>query len=325
VPHRTGAVAVGRILWLSAWLPSRFLAWSFACILGGMAVRIMQDLVRLGLIRVGSIRLRSPAWLLLPVGLLYGALALLPIGVILRLGLSDGGAPLRLVLRSPLLLRAAENTVVISLVTTVVAVLLGALLAVAVWRAGPGLRGLLWGCILLPFWTGVLIKNFAWASLLQDNGVVNTVLLALGVIGHPLTLLHTRFAVIVGMVHYVLPYAVFPIFTALRAIDPLLERAARSLGAAPRRVVWWVILPLIAPGISNAALLVFIVSCGFFITPVILGAPSDMMIANLIDYYVHDLVDFNAAAALSLLILVAIAGLVVVQQMVPKEGQHGPA
>jgi ABC-type spermidine/putrescine transport system permease subunit I len=296
-------------------LSSRFFLRPFACIFHGMTVRPIRAFAVL----------RSPAWLLLPVGLLYGALALLPIGVILRLGLSDGGAPLHTVLRSPLLLRAAENTVVISLLTSVVAVLLGALLAVAVWRAGPALRPLLWACILLPFWTGVLIKNFAWASLLQDNGVVNALLLALGVTGHPLTLLHTRFAVIVGMVHYVLPYAVFPIYTALRAIDPLLERAARSLGAAPRRVIWWVILPLIVPGISNAALLVFIVSCGFFITPVILGAPSDMMIANLIDYYVHDVVDFNAAAALSLLILAAIAGLIVAQQMVPKEGQHGAA
>lgn len=268
---------------------------------------------------------RSPTWLLAPVGLLYGALALLPIGVILRLGLTHGGAPLRTVLHSKLLLRATENTVVISLLTTLVAVLLGTLLAVALWRAGPALRTLLWACILLPFWTGVLIKNFAWASLLQDNGVVNTLLLALGVIDHPLTLLHTRFAVIVGMVHYVLPYAVFPIFTALRAIDPLLERAARSLGAVPRRVIWWVILPLIVPGLSNAALLVFIVSCGFFITPVILGAPSDMMIANLIDYYVHDVVDFNAAAALSLLILTAIAGLIALQQLLPRQGQHGPA
>jgi putative spermidine/putrescine transport system permease protein len=272
-----------------------------------------------------SSMLRNPLWFLLPVGLLYGALALLPIGVILRLGLTDGGAPMRTVLHSPLLLRAAENTVVISLMTTVVAVLLGTLLAVAVWRAGQVMRALLWACILLPFWTGVLIKNFAWASLLQDNGAINTMLLALGVTGQPLTLLHTRFAVIVGMVHYVLPYAVFPIFTSLRAIDPLLERAARSLGAVPRRVVWWVILPLIVPGLSNAALLVFIVSCGFFITPVILGAPSDMMIANLIDYYVHDLVDFNAAAALSLLILAAIGGLILLQRLLPREGQHGAA
>ena len=179
--------------------------------------------------------------------------------------------------------------------------------------------------VLLPFWTAVLIKNFAWAALLQDNGLANTILQAMGLTDGPVTLLHNRFAVIIGMVHYVLPYAVFPIFTALSAIDPLLERAARSLGAAPRRVIRLVILPLIVPGLSSAALLVFIVSCGFFITPVILGAPSDMMVANLIDYYVHEVVDFNAAAALSLLILGAIAGLIVAQQMLPSEGQHGAA
>ena len=180
---------------------------------------------------------RNPTWLLAPVGLLYGALALLPIGVILRLGLTDGGTPLRTVLHSKLLLRATENTVVISLLTTVVAVLLGALLAVALWRAGPALRALLWACILLPFWTGVLIKNFAWASLLQDNGVVNMLLLALGVTDHPLTLLHTRFAVIVGMVHYVLPYAVFPIYTALQAIDPRLEQSS-MLAYCWRAYIW---------------------------------------------------------------------------------------
>jgi ABC-type spermidine/putrescine transport system permease subunit I len=204
-------------------------------------------------------------------------------------------------------------------------VLLGLLLAAAVWRAGPRLRPVLWACILLPFWTGVLIKNFAWASLLQDNGVFNTLLQTLGLTDAPVTLLHNRFAVIVGMVHYVLPYAVFPIYTALRAIDPALERAARSLGAGRRGVIWWVILPLALSGLSNAALLVFIISCGFFITPVILGAPSDMMIANLVDYYVHDLVDFDRAAALSLLILAAIAVLIGLQQMLPKEGQHGTA
>jgi ABC-type spermidine/putrescine transport system permease subunit I len=268
----------------------------------------------------------AKAWpLLLPLMVLYGAMVLLPLGITLYLSAADGGAHYVAVLQSRLLLRVAQNTAVISLITTVVALLLGYLLAAALWRARPAQRNLLLAFILLPFWTGVLIKNFAWASLLQDNGVVNALLMALGVTDHPLTLLHTRFAVIVGMVHYVLPYAVFPIFTALRAIDPLLERAARSLGAAPRGVIWWVILPLIVPGISNAALLVFIVSCGFFITPVILGAPSDMMIANLIDYYVHDLVDFNAAAALSLLILAAIAVLIVAQQLVPKEGQHGAA
>ena len=170
-------------------------------------------------------------WLLLPVALLYCIFAVLPIGMILRYSLADGGAHYRAVLASPLLRRITENTVVISLTTTVVAVVLGFLLASALWRARPAMRAVLLAFILLPFWTAVLIKNFAWATLLQDNGVINTLLQTLGLTDAPVTLLHNRLAVIIGMVHYVLPYAVFPIYTALRGIDPRVERAARSLGA----------------------------------------------------------------------------------------------
>ena len=137
----------------------------------------------------------------------------------------------------------------------------------------------------------------------QDNGLVNTLLQESGLTSAPVTLLHNRFAVIVGMVHYVLPYAVFPIFNAMQAIDSNVERAARSLGAKTGSVIWLIVFPLTLPGVYSAALLVFVVSIGFFITPVILGAPSDMMIANLVKYYVHELVDFNAGSALAVLIL----------------------
>ena len=269
--------------------------------------------------------MKMSAWFLLPVALLYVVFALLPIGVIFARGVADGGSHFVQVLHSPLLLRVIGNTIAISLLTTAVALVLGCLLAVALWRAGPRLRTVLLGFILLPFWTSVLVKNFAWAALLQDNGTINSLLQATGLTSHPVTLLHDRLAVIVGMVHYVLPYAVFPIATALRGIDPALERAARSLGARPRRVAWHVVLPLCLPGIAAAALLCFIISSGFFITPVILGAPSDMMIANLVDYYVHELVDFDGAAALAMLILAALVPVIVAQQRLSREGQHGPA
>jgi ABC-type spermidine/putrescine transport system permease subunit I len=171
----------------------------------------------------------------------------------------------------------------------------------------------------------VLIKNFAWAALLQDNGLINTLLHVLRLTDGPVTLLHNRFAVIVGMVHYVLPYAVFPIYTALRGIDPRVERAARSLGAPSLMVVTRVVLPLALPGVAAAALLTFIVSAGFFITPVILGAPSDMMMSNLVDYYVHELVDFNAAAAMAVLILLALAPAIALQQRISRGTRHGLA
>jgi putative spermidine/putrescine transport system permease protein len=95
------------------------------------------------------------------------------------------------------------------------------------------------------------------------------------------------------------------------------------MGAGTAEVIWHVILPLIVPGIAAAALLVFIVSTGFFITPVILGSPSDMMISNLVDYYVHELIDFNNAAALAVLVALLLAPVVVLQQRVGKRGQYG--
>jgi len=120
-----------------------------------------------------------------------------------------------------------------------------------------------------------------------------------------------------------LPYAVLPIFNAMAAIDESLLRAAAGLGATARMIAGRVVLPLMLPGLVGAGLLVFVVSAGFFITPVVLGAPSDMMVANLVDYYVHELVDFNAAAALAVLILAAIIPLVLLQQATRIGGQYG--
>ena len=262
-------------------------------------------------------------WLLAPVGFLYGAFGLVPFAVIVRFAAADGGASFLTVLKSPLLLRAAANTLVISVMTTAVALVLAYVLAAGLWRARAGLRRVLLGFVLLPFWTAVLIKNFAWAALLQDNGLINTILLNSGLTSAPLTLLHNRLAVVVGMVHYVLPYAVFPIFNAMQAIDGRIERAARSLGARTGAVLWLIVFPLTLPGVYSAAALVFVVSIGFFITPVILGAPSDMMIANLVNYYVHELVDFGAGSALATLILAAVVPLIILQQSLPREGAYG--
>ena len=258
---------------------------------------------------------RQPlGWLLLPAGLLYGVLAFLPLATMLRLSMAEGTAHYAEVTSGRLLWRAAGNTLAISLTTTAIALVLGYVVAAALWRSGPAMRSLLFGFIMLPFWTAVLVKNFAWAALLQDNGVVNGLLQWAGLTDAPIRLMHNRFAVVVGMVHYVLPYAVFPIYTAMRGIDLRLERAARSLGATGLALFLTIILPLTMPGVLGAALLVFIVSAGFFVTPVVLGSPSDMMISNLVGYYLHELVDFNAASALAMLILAAITPVIVLQQ-----------
>ncbi len=240
-----------------------------------------------------------------------------------RQSLGNGAVEYSHVIRHPLFRLAMTNTLVISAVTTVCAVVLGYLCAAAIWRSAGVGRLVVLALVLLPFWTGVLVKNFAWAVLLQDHGIVNDLLRALGLIRHPLPLLHNRFAVIVGMVHYVLPYAVFPILAAMSAIDDRLERAAASLGASRFDTSRLVVFPLTLPGVYAAALLVFIVSTGFFITPVLLGGPRDMMAANLVEYYARQLVDFQAASALAVLIIAGVSLLVGVYQWLPKEGQFG--
>ncbi|BAS11484.1 putrescine transport system permease protein PotH [Arthrobacter sp. Hiyo4] len=209
------------------------------------------------------------------------------------MGSSFTGNAYQRVLEDPLVVRSLINTLSISLASTVVTVVLGYVIALVLWRSGTVTRVILFAVVLLPFWTGILVKNFAWAVLLQDNGIVNSFLQTVGLTDAPIELLHNRLAVIIGMVHCLLPYAVFPIFSSLTSIDDRLALAARSLGAKEASIFRRITLPLSTPGISAAGLLVFIISTGFFITPVVMGGPGDMMIANQIDYYARQLTDFS--------------------------------
>src|ERR1700735_1796467 len=193
---------------------------------------------------------RDFLWLIVALAILYVVFALLPLGMILRFSVANGFENFRSVLGSPLLLRVATNTLVISLSTTAIALALAISVAAALWRSGPKLRSLIMAFVLLPFWTAVLIKNFAWAVLLQDNGVVNGLLQAAGV--GPFTLLHNRLAVLIGMVHFVLPYAIFPVYTAMREIDLRLENAGRSMGPGPPELTGPAILPFGSPGMALA-------------------------------------------------------------------------
>lgn len=267
-------------------------------------------------------RRRTAWWLLLAPILAFDVLLFLsPLGKLVASSFT--GNSYQRVLEDPLVVRSLINTLSISLASTAVTVILGYLIALVLWRSGTVARVILFAVVLLPFWTGILVKNFAWAVLLQDNGIVNSFLQAVGLTDAPLELLHNRLAVIIGMVHCLLPYAVFPIFSSLTSIDDRLALAARSLGAKEASVFRRITLPLSAPGISAAGLLVFIISTGFFITPVVMGGPGDMMIANQIDYYARQLTDFSGAAALAVILTVLVSILVAIYQRVLKAGgQH---
>lgn len=267
-------------------------------------------------------RRRTTWWLLLaPILAFDVVLFLSPLGKLV--GSSFTGNAYQRVLEDPLVVRSLINTLSISLASTIVTVVLGYVIALVLWRSGTVTRVILFAVVLLPFWTGILVKNFAWAVLLQDNGIVNSFLQTVGLTNAPIELLHNRLAVIIGMVHCLLPYAVFPIFSSLTSIDDRLALAARSLGAKEASIFRRITLPLSTPGISAAGLLVFIISTGFFITPVVMGGPGDMMIANQIDYYARQLTDFSGAAALAVILTVLVSILVAIYQRVLKAGgQH---
>jgi putative spermidine/putrescine transport system permease protein len=209
--------------------------------------------------------------------------------------------------------RVILRTLAIAGLATAICLLLGYplawLIATAPARAAPWLLG----AVLLPFWTSLIVRSAAWMVLLQREGVINAALLRLGLLEAPLPLLFNRFAVLLAMVHILLPFMVLPILAALREIDPLLPRAAASLGAAPFRVFRRVVLPLSLPGAGAGCLLVFVQALGFYVTPALLGGPDDQMLAWFIGFYATRTVNWGMAAALSLLLLGAVALLVGLQ------------
>jgi len=158
-------------------------------------------------------------------------------------------------------------------------------------------------CIIVPYFTSIIVRTYSWMVLLGRNGLVNQVLMQLGLIHQPLTMLYTEVGVLIGMVYVLLPYMVLTLFAAMKAIDPSLMRAAQGLGAGPLYAFARVYFPLSIHGVVSGSLIVFILSIGFFITPALMGGPSDVMIAMLIERSVEITFDFSSAAIMSLLLL----------------------
>lgn len=181
----------------------------------------------------------------------------------------------------PLYLAILQRTVVWSLVCTAVCLLLGYPVAYLVARAGRWRAALLF-LVVLPFWTSFLVRTFAMIFLLRDSGLVNTLLLRLGLIDAPLTLLYTPFAVLLGLVYGFLPFMILPIYASLEKLDPTLLEAAETLGATPLAGFRRITLPLSLPGVVAGCFLVFIPAMGSFLTSDLLGGAKQLMIGNLI-------------------------------------------
>jgi putative spermidine/putrescine transport system permease protein len=246
--------------------------------------------------------------LILPLLLTTLVLFVYPIGRLLVTSALDGErltlAHYVRVLGDPIYLRVLWTTAKISLLTTLICLLLGYPMAYVMAEASPRLRGALVALVALSFFMSLLVKNYAWTVLLQETGVVNTLLRRWNLTERPLPLMYNLFGVVVAMVQMLLPFVILPLFSVFSGMDRSLRQASRSLGAGGLRTFWHVTLPLSLPGVGAGALLVFIVSLGFFITPALLGSPREMMLANLIDNQVRQVVNWPFASALAMLLLV---------------------
>ena len=202
-----------------------------------------------------------------------------------------------------LYLQVFWNTFEIALLVTGFCLLLGYPLGFLIATTTPAWATLGFIFVLLPLWTSVLVRTYAWMVLLGRNGIFNRWLLDLGIIGDPLPLLHNFTGVLIGMVHVLLPYMVLPIYGAVRRLDPAIVAAAQGLGAPTWRIFWRIYLPLTLNGIFAGSVLVFVLALGFFITPALLGGGRVMMIAVLIEQQVRETLNWPFAAALSFVLL----------------------
>ncbi len=259
---------------------------------------------------VGSGRASTVHWLLIAPALgLILALYVIPLLKILGLSLLDptpGLQNYRLLFTSGAIERILWTTTRICALTTGLTLVGGYVIAYALVHVGERQRQWMLFCVLLPFWLSVLVRAFAWIMLLRREGAVNSTLLTLGLIDSPLTLVRNEIGVIVGMIHYMLPYAILPLYTNMQGIDRRLVAAARGLGAGPFGAFCRVFLPLSLPGIIGAGVLVFVFSLGFYITPAILGGGKTVMIAEYIAANILDNIRWGLATMLASTLLATV-------------------
>jgi ABC-type spermidine/putrescine transport system permease subunit I len=268
--------------------------------------------------RVAS-RRAAPALLVAPLVLYMLVFYALPLVSMLLRSIADPTWTLenyRRLLGDTVFLHVFWTTLRTAFVVTIGCLLLGYPVALALSRLQRAAASVVLIIVLLPFWTSVLVRSYAWMVLLGRKGLVNETLIATGLIDAPLKLLNTPLAVHIAMIHILLPYMILPIASVLRQIDAALPRAAAGLGAAPWRVFVQVVLPLSMPGVAAGALLVFVLSLGFYITPALVGGPRDLMLSMLIAQQV-DLLNWPYAACLSATLLAATLLIIAAFQRLP--------
>lgn len=265
-------------------------------------------------VRRGQMPLLMAVLLVLPLVLLLGWAFFLPIGRLLLTSFTDPGLNFDNYWRiweEPLYLGVIWRTIWIAFMTTAIALVLGYPVATLMARANGWVMKLSVVCVLVPLWTSVLVRSYAWIVLLERRGLINATLQKMGLIDAPLKLLYTEGAVLVAMAHVLMPFMVLPIFSSLKSIPKELPLAAANLGAGRIQTFASVVFPLSLPGVFAGCLIVFVMSLGFYVTPALLGGPRTLMIATLIGQQATELLNWPFAGAISLVLLVLSLGIAV--------------
>ena len=259
--------------------------------------------------RVGLVGLVAPALFLIVVTMLAPVAWLLYLSV-----LSDSGAfsleHYQRMWEHPSYARTFLTTFQVSLLTTAICILLGYPLSYFLAEIPRRAANLCMIAVLLPLWTSLLVRTYAWLVLLQRRGLINNWGIELGLWDEPLALVHNLAGTLIGTVHVMLPFMVLPLYSAMRAIDRNYLRAAANLGASPLRSFWLVFFPLAMPGLVTGALIVFILCLGFYVTPAVLGGGKVIMVSNRIANDIEIFFNWGAASALGVVLLLLTAVLI---------------
>jgi len=252
-----------------------------------------------------SLRRLTPALLLAPCLLWIAVFFVLPLALMAwRSFAAAGTAPYVLLFTSPLYTKVMLTTLKTATIATVIALVLAYPVAYALTISGGKLRALIMLFVLIPYWVDIIVRSFSWLILLGDNGLINKVLIGLGIVHTPLELLYNPFSVLVAMIQILLPLTTVILFGAMLRIDRTLIAAAKIHGAGGWQAFRTVFLPLSLPGVYGAGLLVFVLSLGFYVTPALLGSPRETMIAQTIMVEANQLLDWEQASAAGLVLLV---------------------
>lgn len=253
--------------------------------------------------RAGLLSLVSPALLLVTV------IMVLPVGWLFYLSLlSDGGSfsleHYRRMWEQPSYARTFWVTFEVSLLTTGICILLGYPLTYFLSELPKRTANLCMIAVLLPLWTSLLVRTYAWLVLLQRRGLINSWGIELGLWDQPLELVHNMTGTLIGTVHVMLPFIVLPLYAGMRGINRDYLKAAANLGASPMRTFWQIFFPLSMPALATGSLIVFILCLGFYITPAVLGGGKVIMVASRIANDIEIFFNWGAASALGVVLLV---------------------